>query len=113
MDTTRSKTTLDNFEASTRAENHVAGRDADVIERDMAVAMRGIIKADNRKHTINRDSSSVGGYENDRLPFILVRVGRIGLSQNNEDLATGITGSATPPFLSYFSVAPYRESDRP
>ena len=43
MNTTRTKTTLNNFEPTARAKNHIAGRDSNIVEDELAMPVRSII----------------------------------------------------------------------
>jgi hypothetical protein len=45
MDSAGAKTALDDLETSSFAEDHVALVHSDVVERDVAVTVRGVIKA--------------------------------------------------------------------
>jgi hypothetical protein len=47
VNTTRPKTTLDDFKPTPRAENHVTVWDSNIVEDDLAVSMRSVIVAVN------------------------------------------------------------------
>jgi hypothetical protein len=77
MDTAGSKTALDDLEATSLAENHVALVYPDILERNVSVAVRRIVKANDGQHTLNGHARSVGRHQNDRLLAMLVGVGGI------------------------------------
>ena len=73
VDTTRTKTALNNLEATALTKNDVIQRYANVLERDVTVTVRSIIVAKDTQHTVDGDSGGVCWYENDTL--LLVRAG--------------------------------------
>ena len=99
MDTTRSKTALDDFETAALAKDEVRGGHADVLEADMAVAVGRIVVAVDRQHAVDGDSGGLGGDEDDGLLPVRVGVAGVTLAHDDVDLASGVTGAARPPFL--------------
>lgn len=63
VDTAGSKTALDDLESLPFAQNHVLSWHADVIEGDVAMAVRGIVEAHNGQHAVDRDTGGVIGNE--------------------------------------------------
>ncbi len=59
------KTALDDLEASSFAEDHIALVHSDIVERDVAMAVRGVVKAHDGKHAVDGDAWGVGGDEDD------------------------------------------------
>lgn len=100
MDAAGAETSLDNLEALTLAQNHVGGGNTDVLERDVAVTVRRIVEAHDRKHAVDDDTGCLGGNKDDGLLLVLIGVVGICLAQDNEDLAARVTNSGGPPFLS-------------
>jgi hypothetical protein len=60
MNTTRTKTALNDFEPTARAKNHIAGGDSNIVEDELAVSVRSIIVTIDRKHTLDCDALGVG-----------------------------------------------------
>lgn len=65
VDSTGSKTTLDDLEASSFPEDHAALVDADILESDVAVTVWGIVKAHDREHSVDGNTWGVCGHEYD------------------------------------------------
>ena len=84
---------MNDLETSTFAEDHVALVHADVFEGDVPVTVRSVVKADDRKHSVDGDTWSVGRYEDDRLLSVDVLVGWVGFGHDNVDLAATVTGT--------------------
>ena len=105
VDAARSETSLDDLEASPFSEDHVAGRNPDIVEGDVSVAVGGIIVAVDREHAVDGDTRGVGGNNHDRLLPVSVLVVGIALAQNDVDLASWVAGTARPPFLERISLA--------
>ena len=93
VDSTRTKTTLDDLKPTSFAQDHVALVDSDVFEGDVTVAVRGVIKANNRQHAFNRDAGRICRHENDRLLSIDVLVCWVGLGHDNVDLAPAVAST--------------------
>lgn len=104
MNTARSKTSLNNFEATSFAENHVANRNSDIVEANVAVAMRGIIVAVDLEHSVDGDTRSVGRHKHDRLLLVDILVIGIRLAHDNINLAARVTSAARPPLLAVEDV---------
>ena len=84
---------MDDFEAAAFAEDHVGGRDAHVVEFDVAVAMRGVVEADDGEHAGDGDAGGGGGDEDDGLLFVFVGVGGRGFAHDDVDLAAAVAGA--------------------
>lgn len=99
VDTARAKSTLDDFESSSLAEDKVARRDADVLESDVAMSMGSIVVAIHRKHPVDGDALGGPGDQDDRLLLVHVLVVRIALPHDDIDSTARITRATRPPFL--------------
>jgi hypothetical protein len=99
VNTSRSQTALDDLESLTLTHHHVGNRHTDILERDVAVTVRGVVKAHDRQHAVDGDAGGVMGNENDRLLEVLARVVWVCLSEDNVKLAAQIAGATAPPFL--------------
>jgi len=99
VDASRSQTPLDDLETTALAKNHVASRHAYVVECDVAVAVGGVVVAEDGEHAVDGDARGVVRHENHGLLPILVRVVGIGLSEDDVDLAAGVANARRPPFL--------------
>lgn len=104
VDATRSQTTLDNLEATTLTQNHVANRNSDVGECDVAMSVGGIIVAVDLEHSLDLDTGGSSRYEDDRLLPVDVLVGGIRLAHDDVDLASWVAGTARPPLGSVQDV---------
>ena len=103
MDTSRTKTSLDDLKATARAKDDAACWDTDILESQVTVSMRSIIISVNRQHSVDGDAGSVGWNQNDRLLRVCVLVSRITFCHDNIDLASRVTGATRPPFLDHVS----------
>jgi len=56
---------LHDFKATPFAENDIGGRDADVLEDEMGVAVWGIVKSEDREEAGYGDAGRIGRYEDD------------------------------------------------
>lgn len=74
MDSTRTQPSLYNLKASPLPEHNVGCRNADVVERDVTVAVGSIIVTENGEHTVYGDTRSSRRYENDGLLTISIRI---------------------------------------
>lgn len=72
MDSTRSKSPLDNFESSTFSQDHAGCRDPDILERDLGMTMWSVVIAIDRKHALNGDTRGSGWNEEHRVLFIRI-----------------------------------------
>jgi hypothetical protein len=91
VDTARSETALDDFEAAALSKTHIGGWDADVVEENVTMSVWCIVEAHDGKHTVDGDTGNIVGDENDGLLLVLVAVVGVCLAQNNEDLAAWVT----------------------
>lgn len=99
VDTTGSKSALDDLESTALAKDEVADWDADVIEGEVSVSMGSIIVAIYTQHAVDSDALGVGRYENYGLLAIDVFVLRVGLAHHNVNLTPWVTRATGPPFL--------------
>lgn len=60
MNTSWAKSTLDDLETTTRAENHVGSWNANVLECEMTVTVRSIVVSVDRQHSVDGDAWGVG-----------------------------------------------------
>ena len=65
VNSTRAETALYDLEATSLAEDKLTLVDADVIEGDMAMAVRSIVKTNDRQHALDGNTWGVRGHEND------------------------------------------------
>lgn len=101
MDPAGSKTTLDDLKAAALSKNHVLCRHTDIVEGDVAVAVWGVIVAENTQHAVDGDTGGVVGDQNDGLLLVDILVAGVGLAHNDVDLAARVASTGGPPFLSY------------
>lgn len=73
--------------------------DADVVETYVAVAVWGVVVAEDAEHTVDCYSRGGSGDEDDGLLFVCVCVLRIGFTHHYVDLAARVAGAGGPPFL--------------
>lgn len=99
VDPSRAEATLDDLEAAALAEDEVAGRHADILERDVAVAVGRVVVAVDGHHAVDGDAGRVGRHEDDGLLLVGVLVGGIRLAHDDVDVAPGVACAAGPPFL--------------
>jgi hypothetical protein len=60
MNTSGTKTTLNDLESSARAKNHVASWDTNVLKANMTMSVRSIIVAVNGQHSLDLNTRSIG-----------------------------------------------------
>jgi hypothetical protein len=53
---------------------------------------------------VDCDAGDIVGNKDDGLLLVLVGIVGVGLTKDNEDLATGVANARGPPFLSHQSV---------
>ena len=99
MDPARAHTSLHDLESPTLAQHDVLCWYAYVFENQVCVAMRSVIVAVNRKHTLDCYTWGICRNDNDGLLFVLVGMVGIGLSQDDINFATRIACTGYPPFL--------------
>ena len=76
---------------------------------DGFVTMWGIVKAENRQHTVNGDARYIVRYQDDGLLFVLVCVVGVCLSEHNINLTPGVANTRGPPFLHQTSKLLYKK----
>ena len=74
VDTPWAKTTLNNLESPSLAENHVGGWYTDVVEGNVTVAMWGVVITEHRQHAVDSDARSVMRNKNNGLLLVLILV---------------------------------------
>ncbi len=99
VNTTGTKTTLDDLETPAPSEHQVAQGNTDVLVDDLAVAFRRIVIAKHLHGTDDFDTGCVGGDEDDTLLLVRIAVVGIRLAHNNVNGATRITGARDPPLV--------------
>jgi hypothetical protein len=99
VDTARAETTLDNLETTALTEDHVAGRHAYILKRNVTVTVGCVVVAEDRQHAVDSDARNVVGDEDDGLLLVLVAVVGVRLTEDDEDLAARVTNAGGPPFL--------------
>ena len=92
MDPPGAESSLRDLEAPAPSEEDVAGRYADVVERHLGVAMRGVVVAKNVQQAINLNARQVERNQNHRLLFVLRGRG-VGIADEDRNLATGIASA--------------------
>lgn len=107
VNTTRPETALNDLEAAALPEDHVPSRDADVVEGDMAMAVRCVVVAVDREHAVDCDTVGVGGDQDHGLLAVRVLVSAVKLAHDDVDGAAGVTGTGGPPFLDAVSLRPF------
>jgi hypothetical protein len=80
MDAARSKTSLDDLKAPALTEDKTGDRNSDIGEGDLSVAMRRIVIAVDRKHTLDLDTGSTVGHKNHGLLLVGIWVIWVSLS---------------------------------
>ena len=90
---------LDDFEPAALTEDHVGRGDADIVEEELAVAVRRVVVPKHRQHALGADPRRVGRDEDDRLPLVHLWVVRRRLAHHHVDLAAQVAGAGGPPFL--------------
>lgn len=97
VDTAGSKTTLDDLETTAFAEDEVVNGYANILERDVTMAVRSVIIPKNTEGTVDGDTGGIGRNEHDRLLLVRVLVCGIGLSHGDVDLAARVGSAGRPP----------------
>ena len=77
MNSARAETALHDLKATPLAKTHVTRGYANVIEGDVAMSMRGIVKTHDGEHAGDGDARSVGRDEDNGL--LLVHIGVVGI----------------------------------
>ncbi len=71
------------------------GGDADVLELDLHVAVRGVVIAEDGERALDRDARRVERHQHHRLLAGACRRVGVGLAHDDGDLAARIAGAAT------------------
>jgi hypothetical protein len=99
VDAAGTQTALDDLEAAPFAQHELRCRHPDVVEADVAVAVRGVVVAVHVQHAVDGDAGKAGRYQDDGLLPVGVRVARVRLAHGEVELAAGIPSAGRPPFL--------------
>jgi hypothetical protein len=99
VDTTGSKTALDNLKAASFAEDEVGDGDAHIFETDVTVSVGGVVVAKDVHHAVDCDAWCAGGDDDDGLLAVGVWVLRVGFAHDEVELAARVACSRGPPFL--------------
>jgi hypothetical protein len=99
VDPSWTETALDDLEAATLAQHHIGSRDADVVEEDVAVAVRRVVVPEDGKHAVDPDPGRRGRDEDDGLAPVDLGMVRGGLAHDHVDFATEVACTRGPPFL--------------
>ena len=94
-----SKTALNDLKPTTLTQHHIRSRNPDVVEEDVAVAVRRVVVPEDRKHAVDSDSWSRRWDKDDGLPLVYFWVIRRRLAHYQVDFATEVSCSRGPPFL--------------
>src|SRR3546814_1514818 len=76
MDAAGAEATLRDLEAAPFTEQHVGGGDADIVKRDLHVAVGGVVIAVDGKRPLDGDARRVEGHQDHGLLLVLARVRR-------------------------------------
>lgn len=99
MNSSWTKAALNNLKTPALAEDHVFRWDADIFKRDVAMAVRRVVIAEDGQHAMDGDSRCTSGDKNHRLLVMGIRVFGIRLAHDDVYFASRIASSAAPPFL--------------
>src|SRR5688572_5833551 len=110
VDAPRAETRLADEESSAFLPKEVLGRDADILERDLAMSMARVV-SEHRQRAFDRDSGGVHRDENQAVLEVLVRLG-IAQPEEETDLATRVRGAGRPPLASIDNVVVTVAGDR-
>lgn len=77
VNTTRTETTLDDFETTARTKDHGILGHSDVLECNVTVTVRSIVVAEDGEHALDGDAGRVCG--NDHHGLLLVHVLVVGV----------------------------------
>ena len=92
VDATRSEADLGDLEPAALAPQDVVLRDADIVESDVHMPVRGVVGAEDVHRSDDLDTRGVGRYQDLRLLLVGVGVG-IGAHHGDHDLAARVAGS--------------------
>src|SRR5919202_1333698 len=92
----QTQATLRDGEALALAPDNVLRRDMDMVERDLGVAVRRVVVAEERERALDRHARRVERDEDHRLLLVARRL-RIGAAHHDRDLAARIACAGTPP----------------
>ena len=84
---------MDDLETTALAKNNVIQWHTDVLEEDVAVAVRGVVVAKDTEHAVDGDSRGVCRNEDDALLLVWAGVVWVGLAHCDVDLAARVTGT--------------------
>lgn len=89
----RSQPALNDLKPAPLAQHYVRGRDAHVIEGNLAMTVRRIVVPEDRQHTLDPDPRRGGWDEDDRLPLVHFWMIWGGLAHDHVDLAAEVAST--------------------
>ena len=84
VQTTRTHSTLHDFEAATFSKNDIGAWNSDVVEEDFAMTLWSIVKAKDCQCPLDSNTRAVPWDKNDAVALRFVRILWIGASKDNE-----------------------------
>src|SRR5207249_7002206 len=97
VDAARTQAPLGDLEAAALAQQDVRGRYADVLEDHFAVAVGRVVVTEYGQHAEHLDARRVAGHQDYRLLLVAIRVLRVGLAHEDENLAARVADARAPP----------------
>jgi hypothetical protein len=95
----RPKTALNDLKPTTLTQHHIRSRNPDVVEDDVAVAVRRVVVPEDGKHAMDSDSWGRRWDKDNGLPLVHFWVIRGRLAHYHVDFAAEVSCSRGPPFL--------------
>src|SRR5262245_39282622 len=112
VDAARAEAALGDLEAAPFTQEDVRRRHPDVLEKDFAVAVGRVVVAEYRQHAEHLDARRVARHQDHRLLLVAVGVLRVGLTHEDEDLATRVADARAPPLVAVDHVGVALADDR-
>src|SRR5207245_9708583 len=103
-DAARTQAALGDLEGATLAQQDVRGRYADVLEDHFAVAVGRVVVTEYGQHAEHLDARRVAGHQDHRLLLVAIRVLRVGLAHEDENLAARVADARAPPLVAVDDV---------
>ena len=104
MDAARPEASLRDFEAAALAKQHVLLGHAHIGEAQLAMAVRRVEVAEHRQHALLFDAGRIHWHQDHGLLLVRVRVVRVRLPHQDQDLAALVAGARGPPFAAVDNV---------
>jgi hypothetical protein len=98
MDPPRTKPALRNLETAALAEQDVRNRNHDVLEQNFSLSVGRIVVAEYWQGAHDLNPGCIAWDKDHRLLLVAIRITRIGLAHEDEQLATRIERSGGKPF---------------